>query len=116
MFRRPTATTDTASSTALDEHGSRRARHSRRAQRREAADTAAQQARLDRLQRRLEEVASVTAVETSPRASAIDDAAARRDPMTRPFPMAFGTAAAPRDETGRRVRGVEHYATTARSA
>ncbi len=100
MFRRQTSSTDKFSETAIEERNSRRARHSRRAQRRDAADSAAMRARLDRMHRRLAEVAEVALPQPSSPA-AIDNTAARRDPMTRPFPMAFGTASVPRDESGR---------------
>ena len=99
MFRRPTAdstsstrstdsaVTDTAD--AADAPGGR-ARHSRRSQRREAADSAALQARLDRVAQRLAEVG---AVRLPLRPEVIDNDAARRDPLTRPFASAATVAA-----------------------
>lgn len=57
-------------------------RHTRRARRRRADDDAALRARLDRVHRRLAEVGSV---QVTGHVHAIDTAAARRDPLTRPF-------------------------------
>jgi hypothetical protein len=101
MFRRPTSTATalrvrrTGDDTARrdqDERAVPRARHSRQARRREAVDTAAMQARLDRVHRRLVEVGSV---QVAARPQAIDNDAARRDPLTRPF-----SAPRPRRGTG----------------
>jgi len=63
---------------------SHRRRAVRRARLRDAADDAALRARVDRMQRRL---AQVGAVQVTPRHHGIDNDAARRDPMTRPFSM-----------------------------
>lgn len=92
----------------------RHTRHTRRAQAREAADAAARQAReaadaaaaQARLQRVQQRLADVGSAPMSRKPAVIDDDAARRDPMTRPFPMVFGTPRAPRDEHGRRVRSL----------
>ncbi|MEJ2887824.1 hypothetical protein [Actinomycetospora aeridis] len=57
-------------------------RHTRRARQRKADDAAALRARLERVERRLAEVGSV---QVTAHGSAIDNAVARRDPLTRPF-------------------------------
>ncbi|MDD7937640.1 hypothetical protein PHK61_04295 [Actinomycetospora lutea] len=57
-------------------------RHTRRARQRKADDVAALRARLDRVHRRLAEVGSV---QVTGHVHAIDNATARRDPLTRPF-------------------------------
>jgi hypothetical protein len=78
MFRRSSSTATTSSSVA----GSHRRRAVRRARQREVVDDAALRARLDRMNRRLAEVSSV---QVTARAQGIDNDAARRDPLTRPF-------------------------------
>lgn len=65
-------------------------RHARRARQRQADDAAALRARLDRVHRRLAEVGSV---QVTGHVHAIDNAAARRDPLTRPFGSPFSAAA-----------------------
>lgn len=75
MFRRSSSTTQTPTPT-------HRRRDVRRARRREATDDAALRARLDRMNRRLAEVGSI---QVTARTQGIDNDAARRDPLTRPF-------------------------------
>ena len=65
-------------------------RHTRRARQRKADDAAALRARLDRVHRRLAEVGSV---QVTGHVHAIDNAAARRDPLTRPFGSPLSGAA-----------------------
>ncbi|MEJ2862516.1 hypothetical protein [Actinomycetospora flava] len=103
MFRRPTTTARSARSAALlaappadeapdgDDGASATAgpRHTRRARQRQADDAAALRARLDRVHRRLAEVGSV---QVTGHVHAIDNATARRDPLTRPFAAAFPDA------------------------
>jgi hypothetical protein len=92
MFRRST-TTATRSRDAEDallaEAGrGLRGRHTRRAREQQAVDEAALAARLERVNRRLAEVGSV---QVTGRAGAIDNDAARRDPLTRPFASGDGS-------------------------
>lgn len=63
-------------------------RHARRARQRQADDAAALRARLDRVHQRLAEVGSV---QVTGHVHAIDNAAARRDPLTCPIAAPFGT-------------------------
>lgn len=79
MFRRSSTTATTTSSAVA---GSHRRRAVRRARQREVVDDAALRARLDRMNRRLAEVSSV---QVTARTQGIDNDAARRDPLTRPF-------------------------------
>lgn len=104
MFRRPTSTARSARPAAPSagpaddgdavgpDHGELVAgratdraaahRHSRRIRQQESVDEALLRARLERVDRRLAEVGSV---HVTARAHAIDNDAARRDPLTRPF-------------------------------
>ncbi len=86
MFRRSSSTATTSSAVA----GSHRRRAVRRARQREVVDDAALRARLDRMNRRLAEVSSV---QVTARAQGIDNDAARRDPLTRPFGAPLSDAA-----------------------
>jgi hypothetical protein len=94
MFRRSPSTA-AATDTDPGRGDRRRTRQDRRARQRRALDDAALQARLARVHRRLAEVGSV---DVTGRGHAIDNEAARRDPMTRPFAAPTG-ARAPRRRT-----------------
>ncbi|WP_285653575.1 hypothetical protein [Actinomycetospora sp. NBRC 106375] len=96
MFRR--STSSAALSVSPEEEAPESvagARHTRRAQQQQASNEAALKARLERVHRRLAEVGSV---QVTGRVHAIDNDAARRDPLTRPFALPDG-APMPRHRT-----------------